>query len=135
MCLYTTGKKKKAMEDIICYKVFLLDNGNLRAPFRFTLYKTNEIIVDQKKNFIKYFGNLKQIYDGFMHSFKTKKTAIYLADLFNKRGYADRYVVYKCRIPKNSFYYEGESYIESCKTRKSYASKRLEVLKEIKSCA
>ena len=119
---------KKAKTDIVCYKLL---NDDMTAPctgFQYDLgeYKANglsSLLIDIKDSIIRkvrkefpmrywYGVGLIHTYKSFSSRFLSK----YLKE-FNQR-------VFKCIIPRGTYYYESDNSIE-------YASRKLKIIKEM----
>lgn len=134
MCLVVKNKKKLVTDkDIICYKVFRkLPNEILLSPYMYMQFSTQGICIDdQRMSPMKRLASGHYcISRGVFHSFKTKKAAMACTKWFS--NVFGEFVVYKCRIPKGSIYYEGKLFNAFKKNRyKSYASKQIELLNEV----
>ena len=119
---------KRAKTDIVCYKIL---NKDMTAPYTgfqydFKEYKANglfSLLIDIKDSIIRkvregfpicywYGVGLIHTYKSFSSRFLSK----YLKE-FNQR-------VFKCVIPRGTYYYESDNSIE-------YASRKLKIIKEV----
>ena len=109
MCLIN-AKFKIAEKDIICYKVYVVNNGNLLSPYRREKAPEKGIIATTR------LGTIippNMVREGF-HSFANLSDTINAAFIWD-----DDTVIVKCTIPKLSRYYEGAfggriSYCSEC---------------------
>ena len=139
MCLIVKNKKKLiAKRDITCYKIFnALCGMPLHSMYMFTQFYPNVLYTDYHRiSPVKKCFNQEnyRITEGVFHSFKTKAAAkahlSYFTDSTN--SIASNYVIYKCRIPKGSIYYEGKTdSFNRKKYYKSYGSKQIELLNAV----
>lgn len=123
MCLYKRGSRKRAKEDILCYKVLIYNIKESKYHSKFKKYEW-EIGVEKeagktKPGCISKYG---EIGSGYFHSYKW-------AWAINSNGSTSEYkeCIFRCIIPKGSYYYEG---IHSDGID-GYASKKLKILEEL----
>lgn len=142
MCLIIEAKAtpKRAKKDIICYKVikrYTFSDGteNLHTPYKFAPIPKD--VINGKKPFTaktsggatvtdkmfercgRYFGDFGEVSKCAIHTYTTETGAIADADLL-KQYYGGNFIIYKCIIPKDTLYYEGD--FEGIK---SFASKKI----------
>lgn len=132
MCLVLAGRRKKAKEDILCYKVLKehLDiNGDIKhlnSPY----FERYEWVLGKKaSNEMPTPGEIdnNQIKGGYFHSFSKEKDALD-ESWWHIPHFDERIGVYKCVIPKGSIYYCGEH----SDGGEGYASKCLKIVEKIK---
>lgn len=120
MCLYSWESKKKAENDIVCYKVIKYDdNGILSSPiqgsFKWELGKEYRA----ERAIFSAFGCISK---GYFHSYISEWAA------FNAQhsslGCFKETRIFKCIIPKGTYFYQG---IHS-DGREGYASKSLKIV-------
>lgn len=131
MCLYTKNREPfLAKEDIVCYKVLIKTKIPCvyKTPVTRTRFTKFPLI---KKNF-KAEGDRRvveiplsvgvcfEISVGFIHTYKDIE---YTKHCVNYSLCRDNYVIFKCIIPKGTYYYESET---------EYASERIEILDKVK---
>ena len=128
MCLYsTTVKPKKADKDITCYKVLIKDRrtGTLRAPVANYTYEPdpNKVYTAERAKRV----DRKEITSGYFHTFDHVYTANRYSCVLN-RWIAPNHtaVIFKCKIPKGSYYFTG---IDN-NNRFGFASKKLVLVEE-----
>lgn len=132
MCLYTKNREPfLAKEDIVCYKVLIKTKIPCvyKTPVTRTRFTKFPLI---KKNF-KAEGDRKvvkiplsvgiyfEISIGFIHTHKNVESIKCWINSMLVCG--DNYVIFKCIIPKGTYYYENET---------EYASERIEILDRVK---
>ena len=125
MCLLIKGSRKKAIEDIPCYKVLRKYNKMLVSPFQFfvtqdynVVWKVNETKTDTRKGK----RNNGQIGEGYFHSYENFVDAMACLNVIPMVPMK----IFKAIIPKGTWYYEG--YVNG---DPGYASKSLRIDKEI----
>ena len=120
MCLYSWTSRKKAISDIICYKVFICDtegrnlSSRYRRSYKWQMGKLTE--AERAKA-----GSVKkesEIRSGYFHSYQKVRDALTSPELYLTQT---KVVVCKCIIPAGSYYYYG---IHS-DGKEGYASKKL----------
>lgn len=127
MCLYSWKTKKKAENDIECYKVLKYDsNGILSSLFQdsFKWEIGNEYKAERAKYIYK-----RNIDSGYFHSYISEMTALdvynsLIKDYNSGLGTFSELKILKCIIPKGTYFYEG---IHS-DGRDGYASKSLKIV-------
>lgn len=135
MCLYLekgNAKKKKATEDIVCYKIMeevSLNGGvpHYRTPYQGNVMPIEGLVRDEyfdinrwaAKRYNKKISTLRiyaNHYDhicksfvagGMIHTFANLLDASEKADLLASTNLDKTYVVVKCVIPKGTEYFEG----------------------------
>lgn len=130
----------RAKEDVICYKVVRLEvNETISTPYQTALI-SNEVI-NGEKPFIAQNNRGKElteeafeiqyqdycwsrVYGNAIHTFATKNGAKTEATELRAFLPGHKYRVYKCIIPKDTLYYEGDF-----EGKKSFASQKI-VFKE-----
>ena len=121
MCLITVENRKKAAEDIICYKVLRPQNGGLVSPAQYrcgnVLYWT---VGETKKDNAKGRKHDDIVEGGYFHSFKNIQDA-----MDYKEFCCPIYQIFKATIPKGTWYYEGNN--STFKRAPGYASKSLRI--------
>lgn len=122
MCLVTKAAISSiAKKDIICYKVLISMNGNLRTVYRDFPVSIGIVMTDTAKEEIKHiFGNVL-IEGGFFHScvdIESAKTLVNTISSVNPNSLK----IYEAKIPKDTEYYIGEN--------KDLCSKSLVIIKE-----
>lgn len=120
MCLYIDEKIhgplkriKKAKEDIVCYKVLCIRNGNLFTPYTADevpsqIYKGELPMVGEplkSRRFFRRIFHSDLIEEGYIHTFRTEQCAHNTTRYFERRGIETR--IFKCVIPKGTYYYQG----------------------------
>jgi len=147
MCLNTkTSVYSVAENDIKCYKVLLLCDGEFMTPYQKTPIR--KIVVDGKTPFfadgeksikgMDYNSDNTSVYDafsnkyvignGFIHTYKSLTSAWYLKN--HIEFIHPKYVccIFECEIPKGAKYYEGEDDFYEV----AFASEKIKFIKEIK---
>ena len=107
MCLTIWGNnnnkanRKCAIRDIVCYKVFRIDNGQITSMYHKTNrpWKIGVTKMAEKAPFI-YCG---EVHGGYFHSYSDWVDA---QDVIKRSGYGSL-KIYKCIIPKGSAYYQN----------------------------
>ena len=121
MCLYSWKAKKKAENDIECYKVLKYDqNGILSSPFQESFkWEVGKEYKDERAKLL-YRG---EVNEGYFHSYNSYMTAFNACvnDFNSKR----RLIIARCIIPKGTYFYQG---IHSSGGREGYASKSLKIV-------
>ena len=118
MCLMY-ARVKETTEDIVCYKLYISFEGELRSPYMRSLAPNmNEIA---KTHLGELYGDDNCINEGF-HSFATLEDAMEEKKIMLRLCHK---VIIKCIIPKNS-----KCYVGSFWGRTSYCSESI-ILKEI----
>lgn len=120
MCLYSWKTKKKAENDIVCYKILKYDNnGILSSPlqdsFKWELGKEYRA----ERATFSFFGDISK---GYFHSYISEMTAFNA--MHSSLGCFKKSRIFKCIIPKGTYFYEG---IHS-DGREGYASKCLKIV-------
>lgn len=110
MCLYTQRGIDIASEDIICYKILYRRRFRFpRSPFRHKLYIRNiKYKVEEIQTRPMYVCGIKIVTVGF-HSYTNLHDA--LNEFYQMQKSWINYenlALYKCIIPKSSFYYLGD---------------------------
>ena len=120
MCLYIDEKIhgplkriKKAKEDIVCYKVLCIHNGNLFTPYTADevpsqIYKGGLPMVGEplkSRRFFRRIFHSDLIEEGYIHTFRIEQCARNTTRYFERRGIKTR--IFKCVIPKGTYYYQG----------------------------
>ena len=124
MCLIIKDRRKKATENITCYKVLLNYNDSLASPCTFrdihnhTCWNVGETKTDANKGK----RNKNMVEGGYFHSYKTIESARRLVHDYPRLPLE----IYKSIIPKSTWYYEGV-----CGGDLGYASKSLRIDKQI----
>lgn len=145
MCLYTKQKKQLiAAKDIVCYKVLeyrkLFNEWGLYSPYARTKFEEGGLYSDIYKVVKSYcYSSGEDMIDkGCFHSIATLKEAKimlkYIRNVVHPYTTPDYYLrIYKCIIPKGSAYYIGNYEIEPFinKRAKSYASKKIKIIKKV----
>ena len=147
MCLITkTRTPKRAKKDIICYKVlrtYTYSDGTeeIDTPYQFATIPKD--VINGEKPFIaktdegdtvteKRFERCAGYYDSFsavngcaIHTFATKIDA--QAEVGSLKTYfGAKCIIYKCIIPKDTLYYEGDF-----EGKKSFASHKIVFKKKV----
>ena len=127
MCLYTTRRKKKAVTDIVCYKIMMINKrGELCS-----LYRNNfKWIIGKVYNAGRaWTGSLKlgEVKEGYFHSYMYNPAYYPNISLPSSLASGFDICIYECVIPAGAYYYEG---IHTDKLR-GYASKSLKIIKKI----
>lgn len=123
MCLYKRGNRKRAQKDIIAYKILVYTKRDARYHSMFKNYIW-DIGVEQeakkaKPGCISKYG---EVGSGYFHSYKNVVFGL------NSESTSEyKKCIFKCIIPKGSYYYEG---IHS-DGLDGYASKKLKILEEL----
>ena len=130
MCLYLDKKIhgpfkriKKAKEDIVCYKVLCVHDGNLYTPYTadevpYQIYKGEVPMVGdplKSRRIFKRIFHSDVIEEGYIHTFRVEQCALSTAEHFERMGFKTR--IFKCIIPKGTYYYRG--------TERDYASEQI----------
>ena len=120
MCLIRSNTNcgpKYAVEDIICYKILCKElwYDKYYSPYKFFEYELNKLVSSNfsftlpfigmptpqiEYNSLKLFRNFNCVRQG-LHSFEYLSDAITYNKIFRKG------IIFKCIIPKGSWYYEG----------------------------
>lgn len=132
MCLYTENREPfLAKEDIVCYKVLI--ETNIPCVYKTPVMRTRLIKFPLIKKNFKAEGDRKvvkiplsvrvcfEISIGFIHTYKNVESIKRWINSILVCG--DNYVIFKCIIPKGTYYYENET---------EYASERIEILDRVK---
>lgn len=125
MCLIVKDCRKKATEDITCYKVLLNYNDSLASPCTFgdihnhTCWNVGETKTDTNKGK----RNKNMVEGGYFHSFNTIESAMRMVLDFPSAPLK----IFKAIIPQGTLYYEGVCF--GCDL--GYASKSLRIDKQI----
>jgi len=120
MCLYSkTDKAKRAIENIVCYKIVIKIDGDkcYKTPYFHAVINDN--IINGKEDF-KASGkkNIKEnsldfcVEGGFVHTFDNLEKAFIIKSFLKKYHAAFgcsalEYSIFRCIIPKGTFYFEG----------------------------
>lgn len=130
MCLFIDKKIhgplrriKKAKEDIVCYKILYVHNGNLFTPYTADevpsqIYKGELPMVSdplKSRRFFRRIFHSDVIEEGYIHTFRVEQCALSTARYFGIKGSEIR--IFKCIIPKGTYYYQG--------TERDYASEQI----------
>lgn len=118
MCLYVSSKKnrKKAKEDIICYKVLNTKHGDLLSIFEH--FKWTLGVEETAEKATDIWGD--KIRDGYFHTYDNYFNAV-------KESLFPGFEVFECIIPKGTYYYKGRH----SDSFEGYASKKLIVVKQL----
>lgn len=124
MCLLRDPRSRlKAKEDIVCYKVFKVnDNHEIVSPFHTFFIWTPKTVITDKVRGVNHYGD-GYVEKGYFHSFKNMDDAMDLCRGVNTCTHFHNAIVCKCIIPKGSYYYKGWF-----RNRHSFASKSLMIL-------
>ena len=122
MCLYKRTKtRKKAAKDIVVYK-FLepTDTGQWKSPYmRDFLWEVGKEYMASRA---RYNHPVTIVMDGYFHTYSS------MMDAFGgARSYGLSARVFKCIIPKGSYYLEGFDSIGA----KGFASKKLRIVEQV----
>ena len=126
MCLYIESSRLKAREDIVCYKVCSVKNNRIYSKIQHFHYRKGVIYKADKSCLPHYNG---YVYDGYFHSYENFNIAHYiLTNAIPKKDLK----IFKCIIPKGSYYFRGTHTGGNGKNRLSgYASKQIKLVEEI----
>ena len=145
MCLYdpkdANNLLNKKKMPIRCYKVFKVlkeeDEKIIHSPvYHETTWEVGRTRrTSDEWNTVSYpvFDMYGRIWGGVFHSYARLEGAKKHVDAYTEYCMDnERYVIYRCEIPKDSQYlYQGKTYIQTHPV-KSYASQSLKVLREVK---
>lgn len=122
MCLWTRQiEPLVAKESIIAYKILLLKDDDYLSPVMYYNYsefiKEHKIVRDiiPSVNFTNIFGevtDLGKIHKG-LHLYLNKDYAEYVLKQY-KQNYFDKFILFKCEIPKGSYYFIGKAKLDIC---------------------
>ena len=124
MCLLKQfSSRLRASKDIECYKVFkITKDRKIVSPFHDTFIWTPKTIMKNTKRAINY-GDKDCVEGGYFHSFEHEIEAHSYCAGLNRTFLNHIYIVCKCVIPKDSYYYKGWF-----RTYESFASKNLMII-------
>lgn len=100
-----------AEEDIPCFKVVVVDEGNIYSAIRKFPYQLKELYTEKGDFSTIYYSGYfyHHIEGGGFHSFANIRSAIENRENFDRDK--EKAVIVQCHIPKGSLYYTGESLV------------------------
>lgn len=150
MCLENC-KQIQTEEDIVCYKIFCVEDGMLKSPLHKCYWETGVEKIDTESlkwcyketgtgfyyhtnRFSPEDENDSLIIDGgVFHSFKNLDDAILYAESFFDYQTITHFIVCECVIPaKNELLFEGKTCVCNTGLADSYGSNRMMVVRPIK---
>jgi len=122
MCMLKLSSRLKASHDIVCYKVCICNADKIYSLHNnHFIWELNKEYEAERASPTRSKGN---IFDGYFHSFDNIE---YAKDLAAHSYWVKYAMVYKCIIPKGTYYYKGLH----DDGRRGYASKKLKIVEEI----
>lgn len=120
MCTYIPRDLEKSLspkmaeEDISCFKVVLVNEGNIYSVIRKFPYRLKKLYTEEGDFSTIYYSGYfyYHIEGGGFHSFADIRSAI--ENLENRENFErdkGKVVIVQCHIPKGSLYYTGESLV------------------------
>ena len=126
MCLYKESSKLKARDDIVCYKVCRVTYNRIFSKNQHFCYKMEKTYEANKSCLPHYEGYVS---DGYFHSYSDLNIAHYV---LTRDFPAKDLKIFKCVIPKGSYYFKGTHTGGNGENRLSgYASKQIKIVEEI----